>query len=99
MTDEREVKARQLRIKGIDGEEAEGEKRGEGKKEAESKLWVLIVLALSVLMSLLFSLRAESGWREKVFGRRDGGESQEVRQGGLKEEGWGWFGPAVYEFE
>lgn len=55
MTEEKETTGRQLKIRGMNGEEVEGS--GEVKKERNedgSKVWVLVVLVVSVLISLFF---------------------------------------------
>lgn len=101
MAEEKETTGRQLKIRGMNEEDA-GEDRGTKKesKENESKVWVLVILAVSVLISLLFSLKAGgASWWERLLSRNEQSdlnqtvESEKVRGGG------GLFGPAVYELE
>lgn len=102
MADEKEPQqGRQLKIKGMDGEETTEKGKKKEKKEKESKLWVLLILGITILVSLIFSARAENGWLSQI-GKRERSTKiqteqveQEVRPKGSSD----WFGPAVYEFE
>jgi len=99
MNEERELPGRQLKIKGVNtGEEKESGKGSKEKKESENKVWVAVILLVSVLISLMFSLRSEKGWFTQMFSRKDTTSSVKVDDG-AKESGGGLFGPAVYEFE
>lgn len=100
MVEEKETTGRQSKIKGMNEEEV-----GEGKgvkresKESGSKIWVLVVLAVSVLISLLFSLRAGGAdWWERLTSRNERGELNQTVES-EKMRGGGLFGPAVYELE
>lgn len=102
MAEEKETTGRQLKIRGMNGEEVEGS--GEVKKERNedgSKVWVLVVLVVSVLISLFFSLKAgEASWWDRVVGWDEGNEqNRTVEPEGAGKRGGGWFGPAVYELE
>lgn len=108
MADEKDQqKGRQLKIKGMDGEETtEKSSKKTEKKEKESKWWVLLIFLLTVVISLLFSAKAENGWISQL-GKRKVRPVERVEQGtGATERNKvessserGWFGPAVYEFE
>ena len=102
MAEEKETTGRQLKIRGMNEEDA-GEDREVKKesKESESKVWVLVILAVSVLISLLFSLKAGgASWWGRLVSREGRSEtSRSVEVESVREEGVGWFGPAVYELD
>lgn len=102
MAEEKETTGRQLKIRGMNEEDA-GEDREAKKesKESESKVWVLVILAVSVLISLLFSLKAGgASWWGRLVSREGRSEtSRSVEVESVREGGVGWFGPAVYELD
>ena len=84
---------------------AEKEKKETGKKEKkekESKIWVFVILILTALASLLFSMR-NGGWSMPRRNENKGTERVETIEEVVKEKddegSFSLFGPAVYEFE
>lgn len=99
-------KGRQLKIRGIEGEEVQEKGKKKEKKEKESKWWVLVILVATMLISLVFSARAENGWLEAIFRRQPAASSEKAQSKGTKEVKEGetrkapsWFGTKTYEFE
>ena len=100
MIEEKGTSGRQLKIRGVD-EEVVGEGKSVKSVKKESKVWVLVVLIVSVLISLLFSLKAGgASWWGRVFRRDEKNElNRTIEPGTVERRGGGLFGPAVYELD
>lgn len=107
MEDDKEINGRQLKIKGTEfvsdkSKDKDGGKKDKEKKESESKMWVMLLLVISVVVSLVFSLRADKGWFGQIFsGEKKEAALMDTVEGKKvnKSSSGGLFGPAVYEFE
>lgn len=89
--EQRQPEQRKLKLGGGLSEKGEVKKeKEEREKETGSKMWVLLILGISVVISLIFSLQ-KGGLRPQKI--ETNVEMETPKSGG------GLFGPAVYEYE
>ncbi len=87
---------RQLKLRGVaplGGVVGKGEKEGKDKHESGGKLWVVLILGATILVSVIFSLKNK---RETVPVER--GVNQSTPQNTKSSGGWSLFKPAEYTF-
>ena len=95
---EQEGESRQLKLRGggleAVGQKNKGDKDGKEKKhESGGKMWVLIILGVTILASFVFSMKDRQA---KVgFSSQESSQIEEKKE----ERKWSLFGPAEYEFE
>lgn len=95
-------KERKLKMKdGNTGEEEEKEEKGRKSKksgEKKGKWGVLILLVVTILVSLVFSIKAKGGIKGLFLkGKRESGEVQIEEE--ERKKSWWPFEKKVYEFE
>lgn len=94
----------QIKIKGGDQEQqSEGSDKKEKGKKKKNKLGVLILLIVTVLASLIFSIKAKGGIkgifsRKNNTGQVENSQVEEVEELESKDSWWP-FGKKVYEFD
>ena len=94
---------RQLKIKGGEQEQQSEENNKEEKsKKKKNKLGVLMLLIVTILASLAFSIKAKGGIKG-IFSRKNDNKQVETEQVNEVEESsskdsWWPFGKKVYEF-
>ena len=88
---EKPAEERKLTLRGGSVEGERGVERNTKEKESGSKLWVVLMLTVSVIVSLVFSMKN----RVEVPNQKNEGVNTNKGERG----GSSLFGPAEYEYE